>query len=432
MRRELLSTGLKVMLVRLVGMGAGFTLTVVLARTLGPAGLGYYTYALALMALAAVPVNGGWAKLLLKETAQASSAETWARVQGLIRWGGVVAIGAALLAFTIGLVVSQITGSVMYGIGVISILAVVLLLDQIAALRLAVLRGLDHPIWGQSPELLLRPFLILAFFWCFVSFAATPVTATAAFLSLLCAATLTAVVGIMILRQKAPDDLLHAKPAADFGAWLPSAGVLTGNALLVNFNNQIDFLLLGALGTAEQAGLYRIAIQIALLSGTAYMALNLIAMQRFAKLYGAGQMNELQLTARYMARIAFVVTLPLPVIFWFAGEQILTFVFGQTYAAANTALLILLGVQSASAFAGFPYTMLIMAKKEKKIVPLTLASVILNIVLCIVLIPIYQLEGAAVSAFCAIVSWNIGLWYVCRAHTTIDTAVLGPSKHVNA
>lgn len=425
MRAKLLGAGTKVALVRVIGMGAGFLLTVVLARTLGPDGLGIYAYALSILALAAVPVANGWSTILLRETSRGEPGPCWPQVRGMIVWGGRLAALSAIIALGIGQILALATGAEAYRPWVIVLLVVVLFFDQISALRLAVLRGLDHPVWGQVPEMLVRPALILSIFLALTATLPGPVTVTVAFVSLLGASVLTVAFGLAILRWKAPRDLLTAPTETHLGLWLRSAALLAGNSWLVILNSQIDFLMLGALGSAEQLGLYRVAIQIALLSGTAYVALNMIAMQRFAKLSSAGQMDELQATVTFLSRIAFAASLPLPVIFLFAGEDILGFVFGAEYRAANTALLLLLLVQTVSACAGFAHTVLVTANRERLIVPLTLGSVLLNFALCTVLIPRYQLEGAAIAMLVAVGSWNFMLWLRCLRATGVDSSILG-------
>lgn len=154
--------------VRLVGMAAGFVLTVVLARTLGPEGVGSYGYAVMLLALAAGPVNRGWATVMLRATARArgdrnghGGTAKWGEVAGLLRWGLRLALGLTLmLALGPRLLILGPPGHGVLGLGTLALLAGVLFFDQLSGLRLAGLRGFDHPVWGQVPEMLLRPLII--------------------------------------------------------------------------------------------------------------------------------------------------------------------------------------------------------------------------------------------------------------------------------
>ena len=423
MKRELFGAGLKVALVRMAGMGAGFLVTVLLARTLGPDGLGLYAYALSLLALAAVPVNNGWATVLLREASQGESGPRWTHVRGMILWGARASALSALFAFLIAMVARHIFGAGAYSAGTITLLAFVLFFDQLSGLRLSVLRGLNFPVWGQVPEMLVRPALIVLFFLLLIESFPRPVSVIHGFMSLCAASLLTAILGVVILRWKAPPQLAQAKAETHLKIWFYSAGLLAGNAWLVILNSQIDFLMLGALSEAKQLGYYRVAMQIALFSGVGYAALNMIAMQRFSKLLSAGKMAELQAAATFMSRIAFATTLPVPLVFWVAGEGILAALFGPEYSAAVNATLLLLAAQSVSASFGFCHTLLVMGKNEKVIIPLTAMSVALNFAACTILIPIYQMVGAAMAALISALFWNVALWMRCHRLIKVNPSV---------
>lgn len=148
MHRRLISDGAAVALVRLLGIGLGFLVTVVIGRQLGPSGLGAYGYALVLLALSGVPVANGWAALVLRKSAVGA----WGEVRGLLQRGWQLALSLAVLFFLVGHLAVGVLGVaplVAGGSAAISLLAFVLLCDQLGALRLSVLRGLNHPVLGQ-------------------------------------------------------------------------------------------------------------------------------------------------------------------------------------------------------------------------------------------------------------------------------------------
>lgn len=427
MRRTLLQAGAGVAVVRLAGMAAGFVLTVTLARVLGPERFGGYGYTVMLLALAAVPINNGWALVLLRATVRARGGSGgWGEVAGLLRWGLRLALGLTLLAaLGPGLLVLGPPGQALLGFGALALLSGVLFFDQLSALRLAVLRGLDHPVLGQVPEMLIRPLLILGIFLLLVRLHPDTPSLFDAFLALLAASVLAALAGGVILWRKAPAALRAAPPETRPRPWGRSAALLAGNAGLVLLNAQTDFLVLGVLGAAEDLGHYRVAMQIALLSGFAYTALNMIAMQRFEHLFASGKRDELQRSATFLARLAFLGALPLPVVFWFWGAPILRSLFGAGFEAAQTPLMWLLGVQILSAGVGFAHSALVMAGREARVLPLTALCVCLNAGLCVLLIPRFGPEGAAMASFGALGTWNLLLLAHALALRGLDSSILG-------
>ena len=151
----------------------------------------------------------------------------------------------------------------------------------------------------------------------------------------------------------------------------------------------------------------------------------MIAMQRFAHLFASGAQDELQRSATFLARLAFLGSLPLPLVFWLWGETILPALFGPGFEAALPPLMWLLGVQVLSAGVGFAHAVLVMAGREGRILPITALCVILNAGLCLLLIPRLGLEGAAIASFVALGTWNILLLVNALVLRGVDTSILG-------
>jgi O-antigen/teichoic acid export membrane protein len=432
MRKELVIVGGGVAFVRLAGMAAGLLLTAAIARVLGPNGVGSYGLAITLLAIAATPVSNGWATILLRATSRAhrsgtlpNAASSWSEVAGLERWGRRMAAGAAaLLSMGLGLLILGPSGTGLLSFAAIGVLSAVLFFDHLSALRLAVLRGLDHPVWGQVPEMLLRPLLILSFFLLLTLLKPEAPRLFDLFLALLGAAALSALAGWFILWRKVPFVLRNATPEKHLKAWTYNASLLAINAGLVILSSQIDFLMVAMLRTSEDMGYYRVAMQLSLLSGFIYAALNMIAMQRFAALHTAGEMEKLQNSATFLARLAVLGALPLPLIFLIWGEPILEKLVGPGFSAALSPLMWLFGVQIMNASAGFANALLVMSNYENRIPPVTLAAIALNAVLCLSLIPSMGVMGAAISSFVALSLWNIVLMVMARRLTSVDCSIV--------
>lgn len=423
MRKKILIDGISIALVRAVGMGLGLLVTVVIGRTLGPAGLGIYGYTVIILTLLAVPVSNGWATLVLRAVSRVMHEQEWSTVNGLTRRGAQLSFSLSMFALVVALLLCAYVPSAsnaLPGSAVLGLLALVLFFDQLSALRLAVLRGLKHPVWGQVPEMLLRPALIVVVFLALSAVVGPSIDVKHAFWALACASGLTMLAGAAILQRKVPAAMASSSPRYDTRLWLVSAAFLAGNSGLALLNAQVDMIMLGLLGSFEQVGAYRIAAQLALLSGFVYTALNMLAMQRFAQLRATGDMPQLRETATLMARLAFLGTLPLPAFCFFFGEQLIGAVFGEQFLPAIIPLFWLLGAQSISASAGMASTLLITHGHEKLIIRFTVVSLVFNIILCGVLIPTFGMAGAGISTFIALGGWNIALWYAAKQKLQVD------------
>ncbi len=276
--------------------------------------------------------------------------------------------------------------------------------------------------------MLLRPFLLVVIFLLGSEIFGHTLGVEHAFWSLLGASGITVVIGGLILRRKFPVDISKISARYDFHAWCVSGSLLAGNAGLVILNNQIDILMLGALGTFEQVGVYRVAAQIAIFSGFVYTALNMVAGQRFAFLHASGDFQQLATAASFMARFAFVSTLPLPIIFYFFGESLLVKVFGHEFSSALKPIFLLFLIQMISSFVGMASTLLVMSGKEGVLAKLSIVTVALNIALCFLLIPQFGFMGAAASSAFTICLWNLSTWIFAWRLIGIDSSVIGFRK----
>jgi len=426
--RSMLSSGLGVGLARLTGIGMGLLVTVVIARQTGPAGLGAFGYAVMLLALIASPVSNGWATLVLRRVAGALHDGDWAAAKGMILRGTQLASVLTLLIWLTALAATLALDQQLPAIwswGAVSLLALVLFFDQLAALRMSVLRGLNHPVWGQLPEVLVRPGVIvltlsvMAFAW------HGELGVRHVFVALLLGAGVSMLAGAAVLWKKAPADLTRAQPAFRTREWIATAASLAGNAGLILVNSYVDVLLLGSLSSLEEVGIYRVAMQVSLFSGFVYTALNLLASQRFAYLRTKGDQKGLQDSAVRMARFAALGSLPLPIVFAMAGKPVLAFAFGTAFLPALTPMFVLFLNQSFNASAGMTRTLLVMCGKEGTLIPFTLASIALNVGLGVLLVPRLGAVGAAISATIASAAWNLLLWRYARREIGVDSSVLG-------
>lgn len=428
MRRAILSSGLAVGLTRLAGAGLGLSLTVLLGRYLGPGGLGAYGYTMIVLSLLAVPVSNGWSTVLLRQVSGAMHTQRWAEPRGMMLRGvqlaGALTLCVTLLGFGLQtLLDAQLPAQ--FDLWLWLPLAAVLFFDQLSALRQSTLRGLNLPVWGQLPEMVLRPALIVAMFWLASRWLDAALGLRHAFWALAAASCVAALAGGAVLRAKAPASLRLAAPEFHTRAWLKSAGVLSGNSFLLILNASVDVLLLGALGSLEQVGVYRVAAQVALFSGFVYTALNMLATQKFAFLKAKGDAEALRSTAVFMARLALLGALPLPLIFWAFGAGLLERIFGTAFVPALGPMFLLFFGQLVNATVGMASALLIMSGKESSVFRFTLLAVGLNALLSLLLIPEWGAMGAATANMCAMTVWNVGIWIYLRRTLGIDTSVFG-------
>jgi O-antigen/teichoic acid export membrane protein len=421
-----------VAVLRAIGALLGFVFTIILGRTLGPAGLGAYAYAVTFVVVVAVPISNGWGTVLLKSTTTGHFDGNWGATQGLAIRGAQFAFLLVGILFALYLFLLLSAPNALLSIGItpwtIVVLASILLLDQLSGLRIAILRGLDHPFIAQAPELLVRPVALAITFLLLVWWQDGQGILMHAFVALFIAALLNTATGYVLMWWKAPPGLQAASPQFATRSWLASARPITLSSGLIVLNAYIDILILGAFVDASDIGIYRVAVQVSVVSGLAYTSLNLLASQRFALYRAAGDFSGAQATATLMSRVALSFSILLPVVLIFAGNEIVPFVFGEAFALAVGPMIVLALGQCISAATGVTQPLLLMNGLEKRVMMWTLVSVLANVFLCLIFIPRFGVMGAACSTVLAATVWNIGLWSAARKQTGIDTSFLAMPK----
>jgi O-antigen/teichoic acid export membrane protein len=408
---------------------AGFALltSVLLARLLGPSGYGVYAFAFSVVMLLALPTQAGLPTLLVREVARYEEQGRWDLIRGLLRRSNQAVV---LLAFGVGGVAAVVV--LLAGPGPGSLQATTFLwaltllpLMALGNLRGAALRGLRRVVQGQLPEFLVRPgLLLLALAVALLlgpslssPFELTPPLAMA----LHAASALVAfAVGIWLLRRELPSTVRGAAPAYETRAWLGSLLPLTMLAGMQLIAGQMDVVLLGLLASAREVGIYRVAWSVSLPVLFTLTGVNLVVAPYFSRAFAAGDVAQLQRLATWSARVAAAVAVPAALVLMLAGGPILGFVFGDEFAVGATALALLAAGQLCSVIAGSVGTILNMTGHERDTMVGVGIAAAVNLILNLILIPKFGMNGAAVATMVSLVIWNSVL--VLRVGTRLGIA----------
>lgn len=417
-------------ILRIAGKGFGFAVAVLLARMLGASGYGIYAYALALVTLLALPAEVGFPTLLVRETARGMATDNPQLVRGVWSWAA-RATGALSLVLVIGAVaVLLIVNDGSLDEQAVTMILAFLLVPFVALgnLRGAALRGLNQIVAGQIPENVIRPALSLLFVGA-LGVLSAPLTAPKAMAAQVAAAALAFVAGGWLLFRHTPPAVRESRPDTNSRAWLASSVPLALIAGLATVNSHADILMLGIFEASEDVGIYRVAFQVAALGAFGLNVINSVIAPRFARLYAQQRMGALQRLVTTSARgvLAFSVTIAL--VFAFTGEQLLGIVFGEVFEASYLPLLILLVGQLVSSTAGSVGHLLNMTGHEKDTLRATGLAVGFNVMLNLLLIPLWGVEGAAIATAVSLSVRNVWQWWFVRKRLGINSLAFGPVEH---
>lgn len=406
--------------------GLSFTLTILLARALGTGGFGVYSYAFAWIVLLGAPAILGMDQLVVREIAGYHLNSEWGLMRGLLRMANwavfLTSLGLALLAATVSWVLRG-----RWAPQTLPCFWVALLLLPLIALtrvRQAALQGLHRVVLGSIPERLIQPSLLLTLVGV-TYFSPRQLTAPIAMGLNVLATGVAFVIGARWLYQALPPAVKEAEPVYRNATWARSALPLLFLAGVGVLFSQASTLILGTVKGASAVGLYSVADRGAELLTFVMVAQNAAFASTAASLYATRDLERLQRLATKIARWTFLATLPLAIVFIGFGHWFLFYSYGLQFTPAQKALAILSFGQLANVSMGLNGMLLIMTGHESHAATAVGAGAAANIILNLLLVPGWGMEGAAISNASSVILWNVLATLALYRKTGIHSTVLG-------
>lgn len=426
LRVQLMRGGAVTVIGRATGLLAGFAVTVLLARMLGPAGYGVYALAQSLVTLLTVPAEFGLPTLVIRETAVAATQRDWAALHGMLRWSqrfvlvASAALGLAALLVTYGWRTSLAPGFPL----TMAVAIVFLIVSSISGLLQGVLQGVKQSALALLPDMLLLPCAFAAALAVLALILKMPLTpALAMGLYTGCAALSLAVV-VAGVRVRLPPETWQATPLIRHREWIRAALPLCLTAGLTLVNSQVLVLLVGTLGSARDAGLYRVAASGAGMAIIVGATLGGVVSPHIAYLHERGDRARIAKLASWSAWVGALPAVLLLALYAVAGGRLLTLAFGARFAPALPALLVLTVGQTVNAATGVRHVLLNMTGHGRDTLQGVALGAVTSLTLCAALIPAFGLNGAAIASTLGIIAENLYLVVRVKLRLNIDSTIL--------
>jgi O-antigen/teichoic acid export membrane protein len=168
----------------------------------------------------------------------------------------------------------------------------------------------------------------------------------------------------------------------------------------------VDTIMLGYFMKNSDVGIYNISLKLAALVGLVLTAVNIIAAPKFAETYGDKNTKELNNIIQDATKLIFWGSLPIFLVLIFFPDLLLS-IFGKEFIIGSTSLIILAVGYLINSVAGSVGYVMQMTGKQIAFQNITLITAIIGVTLNYLLIPIWGINGAAISTTIGIVFWNI-------------------------
>lgn len=421
---------------RVVGMGFGFLVGVQLARGLGPAGYGVYGIVMAAISVLMIPTELGLPQLLTREVSSALASGGEGATNAIVAWGRkivvlsslVIAGGALLfLATDFAPVSAEVRSALLVGLLWIPVVA-------IGNIYGAALRGMHNVIGGQIGELLVRPALTSLLLFLAVHFFDGQLAPTSAMAVNVFCAGVAAGLSIVLLKQRmqaAGPSRSSVPSSLSFSHALPMA-MSEGMRVL---GGQVGMLVLSVMASNEEAGLYRVAFGIYVVSTMPSALINVACAPTISALHTEGRDRDL---ARLNVWISIFLTGAAALLLLLAlpfGRYAITLLFGTAYAEAIVVLLIFLAGELIASVFGHPTVVLNMMRRQKVVMWWSAIALVVNCALTVALVYYVGYAGAAFGSAAGLIVWRAGCAIFAKARMGLDTSfvtTLVPARDVRA
>jgi O-antigen/teichoic acid export membrane protein len=240
--------------------------------------------------------------------------------------------------------------------------------------------------------------------------------------------SMSAALALILLLQRLPALIGDGRDASetliDRRAWLHLSWPIFFVAVSQQLMAQSQVILLGWFSTTEQAGIYAIAVRISALVAFALAAVSTVSGPSVAAAYERDDYAELRRLAYLSARLCFAAAVAVIAVLVIFGHQILL-LFGDEFAGAYPAMLILLLGGAVNAFTGTVGHFLAMTGRQITLLWIMLGTAFLSITLALLLIPSMGSVGAAWASVSGLVLSNIAMVIAVRRELGIDSTAFG-------
>jgi O-antigen/teichoic acid export membrane protein len=394
----------------------GFATGVLLARLLGSEGYGRYVFCFTWASLLTIPAILGLDRFLVRGIAVYEVQQNWALMRGLLRrsYQAVLITSISVMVVGLSLALFWLPSSLRWPF------CVAMLLIPFTALtfvRQGAMQAVGRVVTGQFPEYVIRPVLLLGCIGALHVIQA--LTATTALAANVAGVAVACAIGAVMLRRALPVTLRSVQPAYKTRDWMRSSLPMMLISGVWMANNYLTTLVIGTLDSAKAVGVYSAAQKGAELIVIVLLAANMPLAPAIARMYARGDRRGLEHTTERIAKATFIVSAPVAAFFVIFPELYLS-LFGASFRAGATALVVLAVGQLVNAASGPAGNILIMTGHERAAVRGMGAGMLANIVLSVVLVPRLGVTGGGIAFASSLLLWNTILVVLARRRVGVN------------
>lgn len=178
--------------------------------------------------------------------------------------------------------------------------------------------------------------------------------------------------------------------------------ILFSSSIMISIYVNSDITILGILKSAREVGIYTVSVKIYTIAKQILNSIVVVMLPRLSYLLGKNQVEKYQKSVNEIFQFLLIIILPIIVGLICESRNVIMLIAGNSYLAGVVSLQILsLTIGSAVIGSYFTTVVLLPNGKEKIILMITILSSLLNLILNLILIPFWGINGSAFTTFLA-------------------------------
>ncbi|MBL1275804.1 MAG: oligosaccharide flippase family protein [Ectothiorhodospiraceae bacterium] len=406
-----------------------FGLQILLARLLGATEFGAYMFAIAWVNILLIAGKLGFESTALRYTSSYKVLKDWGRLFGFMRSALFLVLSSSILVAIIFAISSLIWGQYLTHSQHIALVAALVLVPILSIMQVqgAILRGLGGIFRSLMPFSIIRHMLLILLL-CVGYLYGVEITALDAQIFTVVSGFLSMILIFYWFREERKIVSLkmevNSQPTYEIRTWLTASlpmMVVGGFQVILG---QSDIIVVNMLVGSEAGGVYAAMSQLSLLMLLGYASVNAVVAPTIAKLHTVGKHQELQSLVTLISRLGFGITLLVGVFLMLLGEWIIGF-YGSEFEVGYPILVALVIAQLIGAMAGSVSYVLAMTDHQNYLLIATGVSALFNLLLNILLVPIYGAMAAAYVTVMTITGLHVALVYFAHKKIGIRSSIFG-------
>lgn len=398
-----------------------------IARITGDRGFGVYTTIFTWISIVSVGATLGLDDLLLKKMPIYKERKEPEKIKAILIWTNYLGLAFSLLCVAIFFLFVQyssingLTEYANYYFWAVWVIPLFVLMH----INQAALRGLKLLWWGQLAEKFVQPIAFFLFLIVFYFASSFQMTDLQAIIARSCSFVITAIISLYLLWKHSAKYCNTTISDYQTKEWTKSIKYFAVTSLFYIINTRIDIIFLGFYKIdVAQIAYYNAALKLSDIALIPFSVLYTVAAPMFSELYARGDKQKLQSFYTNTTRLSCLLITVILLVLLFWGEFFLG-LFGSSFKMGYSALVILCGVKFIHILIGPANYLMMMVGLEKQAAWILLFSLFITIILNTVLIPIYQIEGAAIASLGGFVIFEFLITYITYQKSGIMPTIFG-------